>query len=139
MAEKVKTTMGDRLSTGAVNAGFGGGLMLASAAAVNGVMKFTKFGSKRPIVGKVDWFITGITAAVAGIYGFVTANKGNEIAKEKAINEVLERAAARPNDPAAQKMAEKEIEVIIEHGPQSTKYRDLVNQSRAQSAERVPG
>lgn len=135
MAEKIETTIGDRISTGAVNAAVWGGFGAAGALAVNAIRKYA-FKTPVKLFGKVDWIITGATAAASGLWAFFTADKSREVAIEKAIDALADQKNTAP-DVVKQKQLEKIISDAMDGKPIdsiSTKHRDMVSKQREVAA-----
>lgn len=138
-ASDVPTTLGNRLSTGLVNAGFMGGIGALSLGIFN---KGTQLISKKPQVflKALDWKMVGVIAGVSGLYAFFTANRAKEELLEKAIWQAQANLAdpSIPGSQAAKKeQFERSISEIMDGNiPQelqqgSTKFRDKVTQERA--------
>jgi hypothetical protein len=144
MAEQPdKTTLADRLSTGAVQAGLWGGVSLLFSPLVNGIVhKAFKQPGKIKWFTKMDWQIAGISAAIAGAIAFFTANGPQERKVSKAIEDTINYA----NDPNNH-FSEKQREQMIEHAmnevqngkipevPSSTKHRDRVSAQRSNASQ----
>ena len=140
MAEQTdKTTLTDRLSTGAVQAGLWGGGSLLLSPLVNGIFhKAFKQPGKIQWFTKMDWKIAGLTAAITGTLAFFTADGPRERKISKAIEDTIDYA----NDPNNH-FSEKQREQMIEHAmnevqngkipavPSSTKHRDRVTAQRS--------
>lgn len=140
-----KTTIGDRLSTGAVNGAIGGVAMGGMFAVINGVTKLFNKSSKFAF-SPMQWKITGGVAALGMAYGFFTANKAEENKREAYI----ENTIADANNPANHYSPKQREEMIssaisdtmdgkIPANSNSTKFRDKVHASRAPSASHEIG
>lgn len=154
--QAVPTTMGDRLSTGAVNAGLVGFAGLAVTAGLQGVRKLMDKAKVKNIklFPKTGLWITGILAAGAGLYTAFTANRGEEVMREEAF-ERAQRKLEDPNStlPEAQRIAQfqKDVGLIMDEkataetltrvaadAPQAS-FQDRVAESRAVAANQQLG
>jgi hypothetical protein len=135
---KDKTTMGDRLSTGAVQAGLWGGSSILGSLAVNGVRKMLSKGKDIKLMSGLDWKLAGGIALVAGLVSAVFANGPKERQQAKKIEDAILVAGDKTNS-----LTKKERETLIEQTingvekdknpafAQSTKYQDMVTAARA--------
>ena len=139
MTEPVETTLIDRTKTGAVNAGVGGVTMMGMFWGMNGIDQLlSKSGGalSKTALKPLQWKLTGWGAAIAGVFGFIAANKARELKAEKAITEAAERYHSATN-PLDKKRYEAELDQTVSDvmdgkDPQtsSTKFRDMVASSR---------
>lgn len=90
--EQIKTTLGTRISTGAVNAAFGGAVVAGTYASMTGIAKMVKMkgASAMKFATPGSWKVAGLGAAAMGLYGFVTADRAKEVAKEKAMADYMD-------------------------------------------------
>lgn len=132
---KIQTTTGDRLSTGLVNAGIGGGLFAGGYAAFSGAAKLFKLkgADKLKFASPLSWKLTGAAAAILGVYGFATADKGKEVAKEKAMADLMDPTKGTEKERSA--AFDKQWDAIdkgdLSNLKESTKFRDKISAERA--------
>jgi hypothetical protein len=135
-----KTTISDRLSTGAAKGVVMGAAMGGTFGVANAVNKLFNKSSKFAF-SPIQWKITGAAAAIGAAYGIITANKAKELKSEAYLEKAIEQA----NDPSknySQKEREQLVSNAVENviddkvpkNPESTKYRDIVTASRAASS-----
>lgn len=137
MAEENKTTLGNRLSTAAVNGAVAGGASAVIIASTNGLHKALKTRPNIKWIGKTGWIITGALTAAGAIFGFFWANKNREDNREKVLNEAFNKAND-PNNRASEDQRASELlktmgEVVVDGKADkpSTKFQDTVSASRA--------
>ncbi len=144
--DRIRTTTGDRLSTGAVNAVLSGGLTAATYAAITGVQKLFKIGNfkQSAYATRLSWSVAAGAAAVAGIWTFITADKRAEVAREIALSEYLN--PANGSDAARSKRLDDDYAridkgdlSILDTKLESSKFRDKVAASRAVAASKEIG
>ena len=138
-----KTTLGDRLSTGAVQAGVWGSGSLLTTTATNGFFKLlSKTPKDHKWISKLDWRIAGVVAAIAVLIKFFTTNGPRERAQSKALEGTI-NYIADPNNHLSKQQKQQIMEKAItdvQNGntptlPTSTKYRDMVTAQRAAASQ----
>lgn len=138
----IKTTLGTRISTGLVNAGLGGAVIAGGYASFTGIAKLVKMkgAAAMKFASPLSWKASAAAAAVMGIYGFVTADRAKEVAKEKALADFMDPTKGSEKDRSA--AFDKQWDAIdkgdlsnLKTANESSKFRDKVTASREHTAE----
>lgn len=113
-------------------------MVAGTYAGLTGLAKLFKFKSAETMkfASPLSWKVTGVAAAVLGVYGFATADKSKEVAKEKALADLIDptKGTEKERSSAFDKQWDAIEKGDLSNLHESTKFRDMVSKETPQAS-----